>query len=163
MLDENEKMKVTVKNEAGEDIECEILFTFDSDEIHKRYVVYTDNTTDTDGNINVYASTYDSTDSVRNLHPIKMEKEWNYVETILEQIQEEIGNNRKESVLEDNATGHWIVQMEDLVDSVNGDQDSILSQCIFEIGQKLLINDMPEYTEELFDLLEKVQEKLSHE
>jgi uncharacterized protein YrzB (UPF0473 family) len=36
----------TIVNDEGKEIECEILFTFDSDETKKSYIVYTDNTLD---------------------------------------------------------------------------------------------------------------------
>lgn len=40
-------------------VECETLFTFESTETGRSYIVYTDNTTDEDGNTTVYASIYD--------------------------------------------------------------------------------------------------------
>ena len=47
----------TVVNDEGKEVECEVLFTFESEETNKNYIVYTDNTTDKDGNeldYNVY-------------------------------------------------------------------------------------------------------------
>ena len=85
----NEKQKFIIKNNKGEQIECEPLFTFESEETKKNYIVYTDNTTDKDGNIKIYASIYNITDKGRELLPIKSEKEWKVIETILESIQEE--------------------------------------------------------------------------
>jgi len=85
----NEKKKFIVKNENGKEIECEPLFTFESEETKKNYIVYTDNTVDKNGNTKVYASIYNITDKGRELLPIKSEKEWKVIETILESIQEE--------------------------------------------------------------------------
>ena len=51
----DEKMTFQVINEKGEKIECEVLFTFDSDETKKSYIVYTDNTLAEDGSTKVYA------------------------------------------------------------------------------------------------------------
>ena len=85
----NGKQKFIVKNEKGKEIECEPLFTFESEETKKNYIVYTDNTTDKSGNIKVYASIYNVTPTGRELLPIKTEKEWKVIETILESIQEE--------------------------------------------------------------------------
>ena len=42
-------------NEKGEEVVCDILFTFDSDETKKSYIVYTDNSKDENGNIQVFA------------------------------------------------------------------------------------------------------------
>ena len=85
----NEKQKFIIKNSAGKEIECEPLFTFESEETNKNYIVYTDNTVDKFGNTKVYASIYNITDKGRELLPIKTEKEWKVIETILESIQEE--------------------------------------------------------------------------
>lgn len=85
----NEKQKFVVLDEKGKEVECEPLFTFESEETKKQYVVYTDNSKDKDGNIRVFASIYKVTDKGGELLPIKSEKEWKVIETILESIQEE--------------------------------------------------------------------------
>ena len=86
-----EQMTFKVVNDEGKEIECEVLFTFDSDETKKSYIVYTDNTLDTDGNTKVYASIYDPEDKSEQtkLLPIEDEKEWKIVETILDELQKE--------------------------------------------------------------------------
>ena len=40
---ENEKMTFKITNENGIEVEYEVLFTFESDETKKNYIVYTDN------------------------------------------------------------------------------------------------------------------------
>ena len=85
----NEKQKFIILDDKGKEIECEPLFTFESEETKKNYVVYTDNSKDKDGNIRVFASIYEVTDKGNKLLPIKSEKEWKVIETILESIQEE--------------------------------------------------------------------------
>ncbi len=84
-----EKQKFVVIDDKGKEIECEPLFTFESEETKKNYVVYTDNSKDKDGNVRVFASIYEVTDKGNKLLPIKSEKEWKVIETILESIQEE--------------------------------------------------------------------------
>lgn len=79
----------TVLNAEGKEITCEVLFTFDSEETKKSYMVYTDNTTDDEGNIKVYASIYNPQAENTELLPIETDREWKIVETILESIQEE--------------------------------------------------------------------------
>ena len=49
-----EKNTFTVINNEGKEVLCDVLFTFDSDETGKSYVVYTDNTKDQTGNIQVF-------------------------------------------------------------------------------------------------------------
>ncbi len=85
----NEKQKFIVLDDKGKQIECEPLFTFESEETKKNYVVYTDNSKDKDGNVRVFASIYEVTDKGNKLLPIKSEKEWKVIETILQSIQEE--------------------------------------------------------------------------
>ena len=80
----------TIINDKGEEIECEILFTFDSEETKKSYIVYTDNSTDEDGSIRVYASAFDPTGNNPDLLPIETEKEWLVIENILASVQEKI-------------------------------------------------------------------------
>lgn len=87
-----EKNTFTVMDDNGKEVTCEVLFTFDSEETKKSYMVYTDNTTDEDGNVRVYASIFDPTAENTELKPIETDREWKIVETILESIQEE--NNK---------------------------------------------------------------------
>lgn len=89
----DEKQKFVVKDENGKEIMCEPLFTFDSEETKKSYVVYTDNSMDEAGNVRVFASIYNVTDKGGELLPIKTDKEWKVIETILETIQEENKKN----------------------------------------------------------------------
>ncbi len=86
----DEKISFKVMNEEGKNIECEVLFTFESEETKKNYIVYTDNTTDDDGNTKVYASIYNPKDEKSILYPIESEKEWKIIETILEELQAEV-------------------------------------------------------------------------
>lgn len=92
---ENGKLKIT--NDKGETLECDVLFTFDSDETNKSYIAYTDNTTDENGNVKVYANIYDPTGADLSLQPLTSEKEWKVIENILvsvqEKLQEKIDNN----------------------------------------------------------------------
>lgn len=80
----------TMLNEAGEEVKYDVLFTFDNEETNKSYIAYTDNTYDDDGNISVYASTYDPNSSEVILGKIETENEWKVVETILNTIQQEV-------------------------------------------------------------------------
>ena len=85
---ENNTFKVI--NEEGREIVCDILFTFDSEETNKSYIVYTDNSKDEAGIIQVFASIYDPKQESPKLEPIETEQEWKIIETILNTLQEEI-------------------------------------------------------------------------
>ena len=85
-----EEFKFKIVNDEGKEVECEVLFTFDSDETKKSYMVYTDNTIDEEGNTKVYASIYNPDDENPKLEPIESDKEWKIIETILEEIQKKV-------------------------------------------------------------------------
>ena len=93
------KNSFTMIDEAGNEIVYDVLFTFESKETHKNYIVYTDNTKDAEGNVEVYASIYDPNDPNSKLEAIETEKEWKVIETILETLQEEV---RKQANNQDN-------------------------------------------------------------
>jgi uncharacterized protein YrzB (UPF0473 family) len=92
-----EKMTFKVFDDEGNEIECEVLFTFESDETHKNYIVYTDNTTDDEGNTKVYASIYTPDSDETKLEPITTEAEWTIIEKILDELQEEARKAVEES------------------------------------------------------------------
>ena len=79
-------------DENGNEIVYDVLFTFESEETNKNYIVYTDNERDETGNIQVYASIYYPEDPNSKLEAIKTEKEWKVIETILDTLQEEVRN-----------------------------------------------------------------------
>ncbi len=81
-------------DENGKEVVYDVLFTFESDETKKNYIVYTDNTKDSSGNIEVYASIYDPEDPQSKLEAITTDKEWKVIETILNTLQEEVRNKK---------------------------------------------------------------------
>ncbi len=85
-------------DENGNEVVYDVLFTFESEETNKNYIVYTDNTKDENGNIEVYASIYDPENPKSKLEAIETEKEWKVIETILNTLQEEIKKKSDEDV-----------------------------------------------------------------
>jgi uncharacterized protein YrzB (UPF0473 family) len=90
------KNSFSMIDENGNEIVYDVLFTFESEETNKNYIVYTDNTKDDNGNIQVYASIYDPDNPKSRLEAIKTEKEWKVIETILETLQEEVKKKKNE-------------------------------------------------------------------
>ncbi len=90
------KNSFTIIDPEGIEKTYDVLFTFDNEETKKSYIVYTDNTLDSNGNVEVYASIYDPKDPHSKLEEIKTEKEWKVIETILGSIEEEIKNKKGE-------------------------------------------------------------------
>lgn len=88
--------KFKVVDKEGNETTFEILFTFESDETKKNYMVYTDNTKDNEGNTRVYASIFEPDKEPLELFPIETEREWKIIETILLSIEEESKKNNEE-------------------------------------------------------------------
>lgn len=80
----------------GNEQKYDVLFTCESNDGTKHYIVYTDHTKDEQGNVRVYASTY--TPGVENmeLKPLETEKEWKIIEIMLEEIKAELENKPKD-------------------------------------------------------------------
>ncbi len=77
--------RFTVADEEGNEIEMEILFTFDSEGLN--YVLYFDPSTDSG---DVFASKFDNEN---NLIPIEDEAEWNMVEEVLGAFEDDQEEN----------------------------------------------------------------------
>lgn len=91
------KNTFTMIDQEGNEIVYDVLFTFESEETNKNYIVYTDQSKDENGNIQVYASIYDPNDPNSKLEAITTEKEWKVIETILETLQEEIKKKQEQT------------------------------------------------------------------
>ncbi len=84
-MEEKKILKLIDKN--GKEIEYEILSAFQIAKTGKNYIVYTDNTNDEKGNLNVFASIYYPDDDSR-LDSIETEEEWDAVESVLESLKQ---------------------------------------------------------------------------
>ena len=91
----NKENTFKVIDKDGNEIHFEVLFTFESDETKKNYMVYTDNTKDENGNVRVYASVFVPDKEPLELLPVETEREWKIIETILESIEEESKKNKE--------------------------------------------------------------------
>ncbi len=83
----NEKKFLKITDNFGKEVIYEILCAFNLKKTGKNYVVYTDNTSDEDGNLNVFASIYYPQDDSK-LDPIETEEEWEEVEKRLQEMQQ---------------------------------------------------------------------------
>lgn len=95
MTKNNEMSYFTVTNKDGKTIKYEILFTFESEDTDKSYIVYTDNEQDKDGMIKTYASIYEENGKELKLTPITDDKEWNLVEKLIDQAADEINEEEE--------------------------------------------------------------------
>lgn len=91
---DNKEMKkedttFTIIGDNGEEIKCEILFTYEDEKSKKNYIAYTDNTLDEEGNTKVYASIYNPEEENPVLLPIETEEEWKLIEGILSSLTDD--------------------------------------------------------------------------
>ena len=68
--------KIQVIDDNGKELEFEILFTFESDETEKKYVLYYD---PSEEEPQVYSSIYDDEG---NLYPVETPEEWDMIEEV---------------------------------------------------------------------------------
>lgn len=69
--------------ENGKEITCDIITLFRDDSNNINYIIYTDGTTDSDGELEVYASRYVLEGKDYILKEIKNEYEWNLIDNVL--------------------------------------------------------------------------------
>lgn len=84
----NETKILKVIDDLGKEVTYEILCAFKLEKTGKNYVVYTDNTNDEEGNLNVFASIYYPQDNSK-LDSIETEEEWQEVEKRLKELQQQ--------------------------------------------------------------------------
>lgn len=87
-MEKFEDISFTMENEDGVEVKYDVLLTFDSDETGKSYIVYTDNTTDDEGYIKVYASVFTDENEEMQLTPIETDEEWAMVQSFLDEMPE---------------------------------------------------------------------------
>lgn len=81
--------KITILKD-GKTVECDVLFRVNDEKKNLEYVVYTDNTKDFNGDVNIYVSSY-SDDG--KLLKVNSDDEMRKINKIIKVIQEEVLNN----------------------------------------------------------------------
>lgn len=85
---EKEK-QLTFIDEDGNEILCEILFTFESEEFNKNYVLFYPVSEDDSDDIEVMAASYVSSENGEGeLEPVETDEEWELIEDVLAQFEE---------------------------------------------------------------------------
>ena len=83
-----EDSTITVTADDGTPVVCDVLLTFDSDDTGCSYVVFTDNSVDAEGKVQVSARRYRGELSSAALEELTEEAEWDMVN---EALQEALG------------------------------------------------------------------------
>ena len=88
-----EMNRLTIISDDGQEIECEILFTFDSEDYDKNYVVFSpigEEYVDDDGYPEIHAASYiPNEDGEGVLTSVDDDNEWDMIEEIIASFLEE--------------------------------------------------------------------------
>lgn len=154
--------KFTILNDEGKEEEYDVLFTFESEETGKNYIVYTDNTLDDEGNTEVYASVFDPTGKNSKLQPVETDKEWKIIETILSEIQDSIKN--KNPIMEnvesesDSSEGDWYEKIESEIKNALEKDDITKLKCLADsVKNRLLLEKDVINIKKMFNLIDNFQ------
>ena len=84
---------MTIIDEQGNETLCQILFTFESEEFNKKYVLFypIESDEDDEENIAVMAASYtEDGEGIGQLHEIEDEAEWRYLEQVLADFEDSV-------------------------------------------------------------------------
>lgn len=87
-----EKERIIIPDENGEEHLFEVLFTFDVDETNQSYIALTPVEQEDDEEVEVYAFRYEEKekdDDDLSLFPIESDEEWEIVEEMLQTLADE--------------------------------------------------------------------------
>mgnify|MGYP000033077141 CR=1 FL=1 len=70
----------------GKEVECDILFTFDNEELQRTYVGYTDHSIDQNNREVIYIAYYNMNAEKKELKEIQTQEELDMVHDVLEEI-----------------------------------------------------------------------------
>ena len=76
----------SLANDNGEYTNYSTLFTFYSKKFKKNYLVYTDETLDKEGNMNILTSIYEPYDEELNLIAVDSDEEWEMIDKTIEEF-----------------------------------------------------------------------------
>lgn len=87
-----EKERIIIPDENGEEHLFEVLFSFEIDETNQTYIALISAEETTDEDVEVYAFRYEENEDDDNdlsLYPIESDEEWDMVEEMLHTLTEE--------------------------------------------------------------------------
>lgn len=100
MKKELKENQITYVDDQGNEILCEILFTFDSKEFNKNYVLFYPTGSLEEEDITVYAASYVPMEGeIGELNEITTDEEWDMVSEVLDSF-ENASNDEEEEILE---------------------------------------------------------------
>lgn len=88
---------LTYIDENGNEVLCEILFTFDSDEFGKSYVVFYPMSDSDEDEIEVMAASYTTENGeVGELQEVETDEEWDLIQDVLNQFESDVEESEED-------------------------------------------------------------------
>ena len=98
-MSQEQQNHITIVDENGNERLCEILHTVESEEFGKSYVLYSlvGAEEDADGAVEIFASSFTPAENGVDgeLQPIETEAEWDYIENVLNALEDELGEEEE--------------------------------------------------------------------
>lgn len=100
--------RLTYIDEEGNEVLCEILFTFESEEFNKSYVLfYPVGSEEESDEIEILAASYiPQGDGIGELQDIETEEEWELIEEVLDEFDAEYDEDEEEEECDDPSHDH---------------------------------------------------------
>lgn len=81
--------KITVTDDEGKIVECDVIMVMNNPNNNKNYIVYTDGTTNEEKQLELLASEYFPEGDLTRLEPIETDEEWEFIESMIEKVENE--------------------------------------------------------------------------
>ena len=98
-MTQEQQNQITIVDENGNEQLCEILQIVESEEFGKSYVLYSlvGAEEDADGAVEIFASSFTPAENGEDgeLMPIETEAEWDYIENVLNALEDELGEDEE--------------------------------------------------------------------
>ena len=90
-MSKNKDNFLTMIDENGNEVICEILFTYHSDEFNKDYVIFFPKGADNEEHVELSAASYTENENKDggNLEPIETDEEWEMLEELIAEFEED--------------------------------------------------------------------------
>ena len=98
-MTQEQQNQITIVDENGNEQLCEILHIVESEEFGKSYVLYSlvGAEEDENGAVEIFASSFTPAENGEDgeLMPIETEAEWDYIENVLNALEDELGEDEE--------------------------------------------------------------------
>lgn len=81
------RMFIKIPDDMDIEVMYEVLFTFENNATGKKYIVYTDDSVDEEGELRILASIYDPDNVNMTIYPLETEEEMEMIKAVYNEIK----------------------------------------------------------------------------